>query len=322
MSYLVAVTDDRFGSYEEERHVFKTAKIDLEILNLTRESLLPERLLSADAILCNLFPMPGGVIERLRNCRIISRYGVGYDNVDCEAAAKKGIWVSNVPDYSIEDVTDHVIAFLIACQRRLVSIHKRVLAGEWNLNRAYGVRRIRGKVLGIVGYGRIGQALHRKVGGFGFSAVLVCDPYVDAGLVKRNGAQSVGFRELLEQSDFVSLHVPLTKETTHLVSASELSAMKDTAVLVNTSRGKVVDEKALAAALESRPRMYAGLDVFEEEPLPADSPLRGLDNVLMSSHLAYYTEESLAELKTKAAQNVLEVLLGRPPIYPVNEVLP
>jgi D-3-phosphoglycerate dehydrogenase len=320
MGFFVAVTDDRFGSYEEEKSVFKDADIRLEVLNLNKESLLPDTLLDADAILCNLFPIHKGVIERLRACRIISRYGVGYDNVDCEAAAKKGIWVTNVPDYSIEDVTDHVIAFLLASARRIVPVHRRIVDGEWNLNKAYGMRRIRGKALGIVGFGRIGQALRRKVAGFGFSRVLVFDPYVDEAFVKQNGAESVDFAYLLEHSDFVSLHVPLTKETTHLVSAQELERMKDTSVLINTSRGKVVDEAALYAALSARPQMTAGLDVFEEEPLPSKSLLRTLDNIVMSSHLAYYTEESLAELKTKAARNVLEVLLGNPPLYPVNNI--
>jgi D-3-phosphoglycerate dehydrogenase / 2-oxoglutarate reductase len=320
MPHTVAVTDDRFGAYEEEKKVFSSNDIELMVFNLGKDDVLPEKLLQANAILCNLFPMSSRIIDRLQSCRIISRYGVGYDNVDVDAATRKKIWVSNVPDYSIDDVTDHVLALMLGCARRIVSVHRRIIDGAWNLQQEYKMRRIRGKILGIIGFGRTGKALYRKASGFGLSEILVSDPYLAVGDPEERGIERVSLRHLVERADFISVHIPLTIETTRLISERELHAMKETAVFINTSRGKVIDEHALADVLSRRPAMTAGIDVFEDEPLPGKSLLRNLDNIILSSHLAYYSEESLSELKTKAAQNVLEVLKGMKPNYPVNQI--
>jgi D-3-phosphoglycerate dehydrogenase / 2-oxoglutarate reductase len=318
MHIKIAVTDDRFGSYEEEKKVFGRTDVELTVLNLGKGDPIPEILLEADGILCNLFSMQTDVIEQLRNCKIISRYGVGYDNVDCEAASRKRIWVANVPDYCVEEVTDHVLALLLGCARWIVPVHKRVTAGTWNLQAEFPMKRLKGKSLGIIGFGRTGKALFGKVSKLGFGEIMICDPFLGLGVLQAPGAKWVSLPILLERSDFISVHVPLTKDTHHLVSERELAAMKEDAVIVNTSRGKVIDEAALARFLAGRPGMRAALDVFEEEPLAAESPLRSMENVILSSHLAYYSVESISELKTKAAKNILEVLCNRPPLYPVN----
>jgi D-3-phosphoglycerate dehydrogenase len=179
---------------------------------------------------------------------------------------------------------------------------------------------MRGRTCGVIGCGGIGSALVRKLGGFALARILVHDPYLSAAQIAAAGGVSSDLEALLRESDFVSLHTPLTDQTRGMIGAAQLALMKPSAVLVNTSRGAVVDETALAAALADGTIAAAGLDVFETEPLPVDSPLTGLDNVILTNHLAWYTEESSVELASKAARNISEVLSGRPPLYPVNRI--
>ena len=316
--FKVIVTDDRYGSYTEETAVLKEIGATVEVHNLGDETETARVRRDADGILVNLHPLPASVIQELQKCRVISRYGVGYDNVSVEAATAKGIWVARVPDYCLEDVSDQALALLLGCVRKVAFKDRRIREGAWNLQREQPSYRIAGKILGLVGYGAIARTLHRKLSGFGLGRVLVFDPYLDPKKIEENGAESVNLRALLKNSDYVSIHAPLSEETRGLIGSRELSLMKRTAILVNTSRGPLIEEKAVAEALADGKITAAGLDVFETEPLPADSPLRQLDNVILSDHAGWYSEESVAELKTKAAQNVLEVLKGGKPIYPVN----
>jgi D-3-phosphoglycerate dehydrogenase len=193
-----------------------------------------------------------------------------------------------------------------------------VRSGGWNVSPALLPHRLVGRTLGLLGYGGIARSLHRKVGGFGFGRVLVCDPFVQPKLIEAQGAVPVDLAGLLAQSDYLSVHVPLSPQTRHLIGAEQLAGLKSGAILINTSRGSLVDEAALIDALRTGRLAGAGLDVFEEEPLPVGSPLRTLDNVILTDHTGWYSEESVAELKTKAAKNVAAVLAGGPPIYPVN----
>ncbi len=316
---IVAVTDDRFGSYEIERGVFAGHGIELVVLEGERER--RDTLREADGVLVNQYRLGGEEIEGLARCRIISRYGTGYDNVDVDAATRRGIWVARVPDYCHEEVADHALALLLACVRRLPLTDRGVHGGEWNVHAGLKTRRIAGKTLGIVGYGWTGRALHRKVAGLGLGRVLVSDHRLTQGDLADPAGFVVSFAELLRESDFVSLHIPLRAENRHLIDRASIRLMKPGAILVNTSRGPVVDQEALVEALRERRLDSAGLDVFELEPPIADTTLRSLDNAILTDHCAYYSEESLAELKEKAARNVLEVLLGRAPLYPVNRPL-
>ena len=317
-TYRVLVTDDRYGSYEEEESVLKEIGAVVEVHNLGDESETARVLQDADAILLNLHPLPGSVIRQLGKCRVISRYGVGYDNVDVDAATAAGIWVARVPDYCLEDVSDQALALLMGCVRKVAFKDRRIREGGWDLHKEQSSYRIAGRTLGLVGYGSIARTLHRKVSGLGLARVLAFDPYVERKEIEDAGAEAVSLRTLLKTADFISVHAPLNKETRGLIGARELAQMKKGSILINTSRGPLLDEKAVADALAAGRIAYAGLDVFENEPLPEDSPLRKLDNVILSDHAGWYSEESVAELKTKAAQNVLEVLKGGPPLYPVN----
>jgi D-3-phosphoglycerate dehydrogenase len=314
----VVVTDDRYGSYEEENAVLKEIGVSVEVHDRMDEAQTLRVLKDADGILVNLHPLPARVIEKLERCRVISRYGVGYDNVDVETATSKGIWVTRVPDYCLEDVSDQALALLLGCIRKVAFKDRRIREGAWNLHKEQQSFRIAGKTLGLVGYGAIARTLHRKMSGFGLERVLVYDPYVDPKQITEHGAESVTLRRLLKDADYVSIHAPLSDETRGLIGNRELALMKKTAILVNTSRGPLLVEKAVADALAAGKIAAAGLDVFESEPLPPESPLLKLDNVTLSDHAGWYSEESVAELKTKAAQNVLSVLKGDKPIYPVN----
>jgi D-3-phosphoglycerate dehydrogenase / 2-oxoglutarate reductase len=316
--FRVVVTDDRYGTYAEEKAVLAEIGAELAVNDFKNEDEAIAGLAAADGVLVNLFPMTARVIASLARCRVLSRYGVGYDNVDLAAATAKGIWVARVPDYSIEDVSDQALALLLACVRGVAYHDRGVRAGRWNMHKELPTHRVAGRTLGLVGYGAIARCLHRKTGGLGLARVLVFDPYVDAAAVRKAGAEPVDLDTLLRESDYVSVHVPLGAETRGLIGARQLGLMKSTAILVNTSRGPVVDERAIAAALSERAIAAAGLDVFETEPLDPASPLRKLENAVLSDHMGWYSEESIPELKTKAARNVAAVLAGGKPVYPVN----
>jgi D-3-phosphoglycerate dehydrogenase len=314
----VVVTDDRYGSYDEENAVLKEIGVTVEVHDLGDEEETIRVLKDADGILLNLHKLPASVIGGLERCRVISRYGVGYDNLSVEAATAKGIWVTRVPDYCLEDVSDQAMALLLGCVRKVAYKDRRIREGAWNLHREQPSYRIAGKTLGLLGYGAIARTMHRKLSGFALGRVLVFDPYLDPKKIAENGAEAVNLRTLLKSSDFISVHAPLSEETRGMIGSRELSQMKKNSILVNTSRGPLVQEKALAEALAEGKIAAAGLDVFETEPLPQDSPLRKLHNVILSDHAGWYSEESVSELKTKAAENVLAVLKGGKPIYPVN----
>lgn len=315
----VLIIDNVFSGYGPEEETL--GRFGAEVVTSTgSEENFAELIASADGLIVNLAKIGADLIDRMGRCKVISRYGVGYDNVDIDAASKAGIWVANVPDYATEDVSDHAVALLLACIRKIAFRDARIREGSWNIMERQQSRRTKGKVMGILGFGNIGGATARKLSGFGFDRMLVCDPYINHGVIKGAGAEPVDLDRILEQSDYLSVHVPLNDETRHIINTDALAAMKKNAILINTARGGVVDTNAVIDALKSGEIQYAGLDVHEQEPLPAQSPLFDLDNVVLSDHCAWYTEDSLIELKSRAAENVVAVLSGKRPANPVNEV--
>jgi D-3-phosphoglycerate dehydrogenase len=257
-----------------------------------------------------------GMIREMKKCRIISRFGIGVDNVDLEAATKQGIVVTKVPDYCIDEVSDHAMALLLSLIRKIPFSSGRAHAGRWEMPAVTPIHRLRGTVLGLVGFGRIPQLVAPKAKAFGMR-VMAYDPYVPLNVMEQAGVGRLEFPELLKISDYISIHSPLTPETRHLFSTAVFNQMKPGALVVNTSRGPVVDEAALAAALDARQIGGAALDVLEQEP-PVSSPLFGRDNVILTPHTSFYSVESLEELQTKAAEEVVRVLSGQPPLNPVN----
>lgn len=316
----VAVADSVFPNLDPAREVL--SKIGGE-LRLAAEP-TPDAILavarSADAILVTYAKITGEMIRQLERCRIISRFGIGVDNVDVAEATRAGIVVTKVPDYCIDEVSDHAMALLLALVRKIPMSNAQVHAGVWKMPAVVPIHRLRGSVLGLVGFGRIPQLVAPKAQSFGIR-VVAYDPYVAADVFTRAGVESVDFGRLLEMSDYVSVHSPLLPETRGLFNAKTFSQMKPTAYLINTARGPIVDEAALAKALDQQQIAGAALDVMTQEP-PGRSPLFGRDSVIITPHTSFYSEESLVDLQTRAAEEVVAVLSGQPPRNPVNpEVL-
>ena len=257
------------------------------------------------------------VIEQLERCRCIVRVGIGYDSVDVAAATERGMMVCNVPHYCVEEVADHALSLLLACVRHLARQDRWVRAGRWDRTGVKPAHRLRESVLGLVAFGRTARALAEKARGL-VSTRLTFDPYVSQEVADPYGVRLVELDELLRRSDLVSVHTPLTEATYHLLGEREFSLMKPGAVLVNTSRGSVIDEAALARALREGPLAAAGLDVLENEPPGPDCPLLSLDNVTITPHVAAYAEESVEDLYRGACQAAVDVIEGRWPPSVVN----
>ncbi|MBI4581207.1 MAG: C-terminal binding protein [Planctomycetes bacterium] len=265
--------------------------------------------------------IPAEVIGVLARCRIIVRAGAGFDNIDLDAARARGIMVCNVPDYGVDEVADHAMALMLACQRGIVQTERRLRASlsPWDYRAVAPVFRLADAIMGIIGLGRIGTAMALRCKALKMN-VLACDPYVRPGVDKALGVTLVGLEELLRRSDVVSLHVPLTEETRAMIDARALAQMKPTAILINTARGAVVDVEALAAALQKRRLAGAGIDVLPHEPPEAASPLVRLwqsdadppISLVLTPHSAFYSEASLAEMRSKAAREVASALAGGP----------
>jgi D-3-phosphoglycerate dehydrogenase / 2-oxoglutarate reductase len=310
--YKVVVSDQVFPSVEVERELLAGIDAELTVATGDVESVLATAV-DADAILNTYLPWTADAISRLERCRIIARYGIGFDNVDLKAAADAGIVVTNVPDYSVEEVATHALALILASLRKVVIADESVRSGAWSIDSFRPIRRLSTLTVGLVGYGRIARRIAAPLEALG-AGVIAHDPYLQPG------PDLPPFLELdtvLARSDIVSLHLPLTDETRGIVGTNALARMKPTAILINTSRGPLVDLDALAIALKEGTIGAAALDVFDVEPLDA-SRVEGVPNLIVTPHMAYYSEEALAESQRKAATQVIKVLTGDKPDYQVN----
>ena len=315
-SLLVGVSDSVFPNLNPAREVL--SKIGAEV-QLAEEP-TPETILriatNADALLVTYAKITADMIRQMTRCRIISRFGIGVDNVDLAAATSAGIVVTKVPDYCIDEVSDHTLALLLALVRKVPSSNARVHSGRWEMKAVVPIHRLRGTVLGLVGFGRIPRLVAPKAQSFGIR-VVAHDPFVPQEIFSRASVEHVEFGELLKISDYVSIHSPLVPETQNLFSDDVFQQMKRGAYLVNTARGPIVDEAALARALDAGYLAGAALDVLPQEP-PSGSPLFGRDNVIITPHTSFYSEESLVDLQIRAAEEVARVLTGQAPRNAVN----
>lgn len=316
--YTVYVTDDRHPDYDIERRILQEASAELRICNCLTEGDVIKYCSDADGLLLNLAPAGAEAIKGLKHCKIINRYGVGYDNVDVEACTAQGIQLTFVPDYCAEDVSDHALALLLSCLRHVALRDRRIREGQWNIQKTSF--RLKGKTLGILGFGRIAQALARKTSGFGLEKILVYDPYVSETTCAEAGVIKADIKTVMTEADFLSLHMPVTSETKEMINSETLSWMKTTAIIINTARGQLVNDASLIDALKNHKLLAAGLDTYSTEPLSLTTEYRELDNVILTDHTAYSTTEGLIELKTKSARNVADALMGKPPVYPVNHI--
>lgn len=318
--YKIVVTDDRYGTYDIEKEVLKDIYIEFVIADCKTPDQVISTCNDADGILCNLAPMPKEVIEKLEKCKIISRYGVGFDNIDVDACTKSQIQVSNVTDYCMEEVSDQALALIMSCTRKTARRDAQVRAGMWNIGSSDLIYRIAGKTFSLLGFGMIAKCLLRKIKGLNFSRILVYDPFVDKKTIEEYGCIKVDFETALKESDIISIHMPLNEKTKGIINKEAFGYMRSNAILVNTSRGGVIDEEALYDALETGKINSAGLDVHCSEPMDINDPLLKIPNCVLTDHVGWYSEESIIELKRKAAENVKDALLGFPPKYPVNKI--
>lgn len=271
----------------------------------------------ADALMVTIQTVDAALIGSLSNCKIIARVGAGLDAIDIPAAAAHGIWVTSVPDYSIDEVSTHAIALLLNHARRLRKMFASVRAGAWYDAAAIEpAPRLRGQVLGLIGYGRIGSAVAAKARGLGLD-VIVVDPFIDIDEAQ-DGVRQVELDALLATADFISLHSPLSESSRHIINAAALGKMKSSAYLINTARGELIDEEALLNAVQSGSIAGAALDVLTVEPPPPDFPLLRDERITITPHAGWYSEASKLDVRVKAIDDVLRVLSGKAPRSPVN----
>ena len=274
----------------------------------------------ADALMVTIQKVPAELIDRLGQCKLICRVGVGLDAIDIPAATKRGIWVSNVPDYAIDEVSTHAMALLLNHARGLTTLFVLVERGAWCDPKGVGsIKRLRGQTLGLLGYGRIGQATAAKARGLGLN-VIVYDPYISPHLLAADGARSVDLQTLLHDSDYLSLHAPLTETTRRILDTRTLALMKPTAYVINTARGALIDEAALVAAVHDGKLGGAALDVLDREPVAPDSPLLQEPNIHLTPHAAWFSDEANDDVRVKGAEEVVRVLRGERPRIPVNQI--
>jgi D-3-phosphoglycerate dehydrogenase len=313
---VIAVSDSVFPNLNLAREVLSRIDAELLLAEAPTSEAIMQVARNADAVLVTYAKVTAEMIGQMTRCRIISRFGIGVDNVDIPAATKAGIVVTRVPDYCIDEVSDHTMALLLALARKIPFANSRAHAGHWEMPAVVPVYRLRGSIMGLVGFGRIPQLVSPKAQAFGLK-VISYDPLVSHETMNRAGVEKVEFSELVSVSDHISIHAPLVPETDHLFNANVFCKMKPTAYLINTARGAIVDEQALALALHRGHLAGAALDVLSHEP-PSASPLFGRENVILTPHMSFYSEESLIDLQRKAAEEVVRVLSGDAPLNPLN----
>ena len=318
-SQSVAVLEPGYAAYDTERSVL--AAHDVSVASIAADAMAVPALQETDpvAILVRERTVGPPELDACPNLKVVVRYGVGVDNIDLDHARSRRIHVANVPDYGGErEVSEHAVALYLAVQRRIVSRDAEVREGKWGIGQAAMIPNRDNAVLGLIGCGKIGLQAALKFRALGFSRVLVSDPYLGNKTALAAGAEQVGLDDLCRNADVISLHAPLTNETRHILNRGRIALMKPTSIVVNVSRGGLVDESALAAALLEGRIFGAGIDVFEQEPVAPDNPLLNAPNTIVSDHAAWYSERSVEVLQRNAAQEIARVLSGDHPNNWVN----
>jgi D-3-phosphoglycerate dehydrogenase len=317
----VLVSDYAWKDLELEQSILAGADAGLIVAQTGSESELASLAPAADGILTCWKPVTAKVLRAAPRCIAVGRFGIGLDNIDVAEATKLGMVVTNVPSYCVEEVSDHALALLLALARKVPFYDRAIKSGAYDLQAQTPLFRVRGRTLGIVGFGKIGRALYRKAQGLGLK-VIAFDPYLQPASVAGFEVEIVSFQELLRRSNYISIHAPLTSETQALFDRAALRQMKPQAFLINTSRGNLIDADALREALDRGTIAGAGLDVLPLEPPAPDDPLVGHPRTIITPHAAFNSEESLVELRETAARQMAEVLTGKLPQNIVNrEVL-
>ncbi len=325
MSYKIVITDLEHPTIAPELEVLAAIEARVERYDCRTEQEVIEAGVGADGLMVAFAPITAKVLESLPGCSIVARYGTGVEMIDVMAATERGVVVTNVPDFCMDEVADHTLALLLASARKIVYLDRAVRDG-WAASDGYWrtttianpMYRLSKQSLGIIGLGRIGQRVARRAQAFGMRVIAAPDEAVSPAQAAELNVSVVPLEEVFAQADYLSLHVPLTEKTYHLVDAERLALMKPTATIVNASRGPVIDQAALVQALQSGRLGGAALDVYEQEPLAPDDPLLEMENVVLCSHAAWYSVDAFHEMKVKTAQAIVDHFQGRVPRYVLN----
>ena len=318
--FSVVYTDNSKGGLDIERDIL--GKIDVDLIDAElSDRPVRDLIKEADGVIVSQMEFNREVIESLEKCRVISRTGIGFENVDLKAATEMGIYVSNVPDYCIPEVSNHTIGLILSLERRITGFDRDIRKNGWSVARSKwaDMRRIEGQTIGFVAFGQIPKEVCRKAVALGFDAVAY-DPYVDPDEIIEAGARCVeNLEDLLKVSDVVSLHVPLTDETRGMIGKRELELVGKNGFIINTSRGGVIDEESLVWAIENGKIAGAGLDVYADEPFQSDNPLSDIEKVVLTPHVAFKSVESELKQREIVAENIRAVLTGGEPMNIVNK---
>ncbi|MEW6679514.1 MAG: C-terminal binding protein [bacterium] len=321
----ISITDCDQGFVDLERKVIESVGHELSVYQCLKPSEVIKIAKDSDAIICQYATINREVLKSMDRCKVVGRYGVGLDNIDVKSATEFGIKVVYVPYFCFQEVANHTMGLILALSRNIVRINDRLRSSSKDSQIDYGemlrfmdnVERPTEQTIGIIGLGKIGKQVAKRARGFGYNLV-ACDPYLPSEIISSWEAKKVGLKELLKTSDFVTIHCPLNEETQGMIGERELGLMKKTAYIINTARGKIIDEKSLINALKTDQIKGAALDVLEKEPIPKDSELLQLDNVILTPHVAFYSKTSLYELKTKVAKYTVNALKGKGEYYLAN----
>ncbi len=320
MKPTVVIAYAPFGDYQIEQEILQQLGGEILYFSGTNTPEAQAAMQMADAVMVTVQPVQADLIGKLERCRIICRVGTGLDAIDLDFAAQRGIWVTYVPDYSIDEVSTHAISLLLAQARGIPQLVASTRAGQWSNTVGGTVYRLKGQTLGLLGCGRIGQAVAAKGLGLGLR-VIAHDPFMDDQAIRATGVEPVDFDTLLATSDFISLHTPLTAANRHIINATSLGKMKSTAYLVNTARGPLIDEDALLQAVRAGQIAGAALDVLTVEPPSPDNPLLHEPKIFVTPHTAWYSEAAKVDVRVRGAEEVVRVLNGEPPRAPANRVV-
>ena len=316
----VVITDHAYMDFTEEKKRFESIGAQLIIAQCTSEEEVIQVSEDAHVLINSDLPITRKIIEALPNLKLITRYGIGVDHIDVEAATEHGVYVTNVPDYCQIDVADHALALILSLTQKIVHLNQKVKQGSWDFSDGAPLHRIQTQTVGLISYGGIARILSKKLQAIGFT-VIAYDPYLEN--VKASlDVELVSLEALMQQSDVVSVHAPLVKETYHLIDREMLALAKPHAVIVNAGRGAVIHEAHLIEALQNGQIAAAGIDVLEVEPIARNHPFLTMDQVIVTPHFAFYSEQAMEELKEKTMVNVMAMLQGEKPQYivdPLNE---
>lgn len=319
MTQTILVTDCDFPDLSIEKREVEGEDIEIVEAQAETEAEVREAVADAkpDALMNQYAPVTREVLETHPGIQAVGRYGIGVDTIDLEAATEHNIIAINVPDYCLQEVSTHTISLILSLERNIPQYSTQVTSGTWEWTTGKPIHRLKGRTIGFAGFGKIPQHLVKKATIFGLEPIAY-DPYIDSDVMTEYGVEKVTFEELLEQADIISAHTPLTDDTREMFNRDAFSEMKEEAILINTSRGEIIDINALHDAIVDGEIRGAGLDVFPDEPPNTDDSIFDLEEIVFTPHVAWYSEESIIELRSTIVNDICQVLNGNSPSNPVN----